>query len=503
MSRRGRRFDAEPKLNLKKVFAVIIALLVIVMFVIGIKELLKDNKNTIQKSFAVGYYTVYENGKWGVIDTNQKTIIEPSYDEMILIPDNSKPIFITTLNSNYETGTFNTKVLNNSKKEIFTDYDTVEVIYNQDKSNNLWFEKNVLKVKKAEKYGLINLDGKEICACEYDEIKPIIGAKNILLTIKDGKQGAVNTTGTVVVKNEYENVTTITDKYEDGFIVKNDKYGIVNSTGELVLETKYDEIKNVDGNKTYVVKEADTWQIIDESKKTYLVNEFEDIKDINLNNVIIKKNGKYGIISLQGETKVDYIYDDISFIFTDTFIAKKDNKYGIIDINGQEKLGFNYTFIKYEEEADFIRAQKENSQTELLDRNFKLKAEGIVSEINTDKNYIRVRVGEEYKYYNFKLEEKTNIEVLNTNTLFLSKQNGKYGYINEKGIVVVDYIYDDAKEQNKYGYVAVKKDGKWGCLDQNGKVIVEPKYKLENNLVVDFIGEWHLAEDLNANYYTK
>ena len=87
--------------------------------------------------------------------------------------------------------------------------------------------------------------------------------------------------------------------------------------------------------------------------------------------------------------------------------------------------------------------------------------------------------------------------------MFLSKKDGKYGFVNEKGIVVVDYQYEDATEQNKYGYAAVKKDGKWGCIDSKGKVVEECKNSLENALVVDFIASWHLATDINANYYTK
>jgi len=507
MSRRsrGRRYDTEPKLNMKKVFAVIIAMLVIVMFVVGIRELLKDQDNIKDKTFITAYYAIYENEKWGVIDTKQNIIIEPSYDEMILVPDNSKPIFICMINTNYEEGTFETKVLDNNNKELYTNYDKVEVIYNQDESNNLWYENNVLKVQKEGKYGLINLEGKELVQCSYDDIKPVIGTKNVLITIKDGKQGIVDSHGNVIIENDYVEVNTLTDKYENGFVVKSeeDNFGIVNSNGEVVLETKYEEIKNVYGNNMYVVKEASKWKIVDEEENSYLEDAFEDVKQINSNNIVVKKDEKYGIVTTSGEVKVDYLYDDLEFIFTDTYIAKKDNKYGIININNEEKLEFAYTYINYEQEADFIRAQKEDSQTELLDREFNVKAEGIVSEINTDKNYIRVRVGEDYKYYNFKLEEKQSTEILNTNTIFLSKKDGKYGYVNEEGIVVVDYIYDDATEQNKYGYVAVKKDGKWGSLDQKGKVIVEPKYELENHFVIDFIGSWYLAEDINANYYTK
>ena len=92
--------------------------------------------------------------------------------------------------------------------------------------------------------------------------------------------------------------------------------------------------------------------------------------------------------------------------------------------------------------------------------------------------------------------------ILKSNTLFLSKKDGKYGFVNKDNVVVVNYIYDDATEQNEYGFSAVKKNGVWGVIDQKGNVIVEPKYNLDNNAIVNFIGKWHISEDLNANYYT-
>ena len=116
--------------------------------------------------------------------------------------------------------------------------------------------------------------------------------------------------------------------------------------------------------------------------------------------------------------------------------------------------------------------------------------------------FIRVRVSNEYKYYNFKLDEKTNKDVYVANTLFTYKENGKYGFKDKDGKVVVEAKYDDATEQNDCGYVAVKKDGKWGSLDQFGNVVVEPKYNLDNNEEIDFIGKWHVSADMNANYYT-
>ena len=91
---KGIRYDTEAKLNVKKVIAVIIAILVITMFIIVIRELLKQQDNVKEKTFITAYYPIYENGKWGVIDTKQNIIIKPTYEEMIIVPNNSKPIFI-------------------------------------------------------------------------------------------------------------------------------------------------------------------------------------------------------------------------------------------------------------------------------------------------------------------------------------------------------------------------------------------------------------------------
>ncbi len=502
---RGKRYDDEPKLNIKKVFAVAIAFAVIIMFIFLIVDLLNGGNSLSNKNFATAYYAIYENNKWGIIDTKGNTVIEPQYDEMITIPDNSKKVFICVYDTNYSTGEFKSKAINEKNETLYTEYQKVEIIANNDANNNMWYESNTLKVQKDGKYGLIDLNGKNILACEYDEITPLIGTKNILITTKNGSKGAVDCLGKVIIENNYKTITSLTSKYEDGFIVENaeGKFGVISYNKEIVLEPKYEKIANVYGNNMYVVTENGVSKIVDKEGNTFLEGKFEEVKEINVDDIVVKKSGKYGIVSKTGEEKVAAQYEDLKYAFSEYYIAKKEGKYGIINLTNEEKLEFKYTYLSYSSEAGFIQAETGNYETELLDRDLQVKVKGIISEINIDKGYIKVREDDKYKYYNLSLQERENTDILKENTLFLKKENGKYGYTNEKGIVVVDYIYDDATEQNNYGYVAVKKDGKWGCIDQNGKVVVEPTYDLTNNLVIDFIGSWHLAEDINANYYTK
>ena len=124
-------------------------------------------------------------------------------------------------------------------------------------------------------------------------------------------------------------------------------------------------------------------------------------------------------------------------------------------------------------------------------------------DLDDEKGYIKLREGEETKYYNFKFEERKESDIFTSNTLFISKKDGKYGFVDKEGNVVVDYIYDDATQQNEYGFAGVKKDGKWGVVDKQGKLLQEPTYDLEDYLTVDFIGRWHLGKDLNMNYYNQ
>lgn len=69
MSRvRGRRYDNEPKLNIKKVIAFVIAIAVVIMVFISVKNLLTKEKKNPSVSVQTTYFSVMENNKWGVID---------------------------------------------------------------------------------------------------------------------------------------------------------------------------------------------------------------------------------------------------------------------------------------------------------------------------------------------------------------------------------------------------------------------------------------------------
>lgn len=488
---------------MKKVFAVIMAIVVIIMFVFVIQKLLTKPKG--DKIASVSYFASFENNKYGVIDSNGKSVIEPSYGEYIVVPNEKKDVFLCTYDVDYQNNTYKTKALNSKNEEIFKGYEQILPLDNLDEQNNVYYEDQVLKVVKNGKYGLINLDGKEILSCEYDNISALRETKNSILVEKDGKVGIVDHKGTQVIPAQYSAIKPLGEDSKLGYIVMNaeNKYGVVDVTNKTVLENKYEQVKQTTAEGMYIVKEAGSWKVIKKDGTIVVDEKYDDIISISKDYIVVKKDNKQGVVNVAAEEVLPISYEQVEEAFTDSFIVKKGEKYGVVKKDQETAVEIAYEYMNYLAEGNLVIATKQDATSDIIGNDYTVKLTGIISELNVEKGYFKIRIGEEYKYYNFKLEEKKSTEVLTASTLFLIKQDGKYGYTDKNGEVVVEPIYDDAKEQNIYGYAAVKKDGKWGSLDKNGNVVAEPMQNLENHLQVDFIGNWYLGEDLNLKMYIK
>ena len=56
------------------------------------------------------------------------------------------------------------------------------------------------------------------------------------------------------------------------------------------------------------------------------------------------------------------------------------------------------------------------------------------------------------------------------------KQNNKWGYMDVDGKVTIEPKYDDCKDFSN-GFAAVKKNDKWGYINAEGKMMIEPSFE--------------------------
>lgn len=53
----------------------------------------------------------------------------------------------------------------------------------------------------------------------------------------------------------------------------------------------------------------------------------------------------------------------------------------------------------------------------------------------------------------------------------MANQNDKWGFVNKKGQLITECIYDEVEYFTEDGIAKVKKDGKYGFIDGNGKMV--------------------------------
>ena len=104
---------------MKKIVGVVIAFIIIIIAIFAIIKKSDDNSYEIEEVKDFYYFKLYENEKYGVIDTSGNILVPAKYD-MLEIPNPSKPVFIGYLS--YNEGKSETEVINNKNEKILEMY---------------------------------------------------------------------------------------------------------------------------------------------------------------------------------------------------------------------------------------------------------------------------------------------------------------------------------------------------------------------------------------------
>ena len=99
---------------------------------------------------------------------------------------------------------------------------------------------------------------------------------------------------------------------------------------------------------------------------------------------------------------------------------------------------------------------------------------------------------------------KSASELFPDNEIYADQQNGKWGFVDKAGNVVVDYQYEKATDLNSRGFAGIKQDGKWGVINKNGEVIFKPAYNIPiQNGEPYFIGKYYrIVSGYDEAYFT-
>ena len=518
----------------KRIRWIIISVLTIIVLAIGIMAIVNELNlhYKIEEISEYNYFILEQNGKYGVIDKSGNIVIDADY-EAVQIPNPSKDIFICIKEYNQDTKEYATVVYNGKKEEILSNYNNVQAVAIFTNINSTPYERSVLTYKENGKYGLIDLQGKEITKPIYDEISSINYKEGTFLVKQNEQEGIINMKGKTIIKCEYESVTSDNYYNEDqnnekaGFIVskKTDdgyRYGYINYRGSKIVKPIFTQLERVteisDDKNIYFIAFKDGQAGLLKNNKEIVNYEYEDIQYNVLSDVfIIQRNGKYGATTREGKT---ILYPEYSSVYTggiyinavkDNVIEvfdlqgnkietdinskiktensnyyitiDKNNIYKVVDANENVIINNDYNYMEYLPGDCFIVAR--DSKNGVVDINGKsvieLKYDSI-SRIN-ETNILQAETNKSIELYNLNMKKITTMsnatikEVKDDKEYILLFSENDFKYLDKDGnILKAQELF---KENNLF---AKNVNGKWGFVDKNGNLKVQNKYEV----VTDF-----------------
>ena len=315
------------------------------------------------------------------------------------------------------------------------------------------------KISENEyRYGCINIDDEMVIPQKYDYIQGFKLNKVTPARLKD-KEGAINMNGEIVVPFEYKLVGVFS---EDMAYVLNDKnkVGFVNIKGDLIIPFKYNEYSDsyFSEGLACVKNEEDKCGFIDKTGQVVIPFKYDWAKpfhsdyaavgydfSIDMDGDIPTTSYKNSYINKGGEIVMKPITNGTCRDFSESGYAEVhlDYKgYGIVDRHFNLVLPCEYYIVYCSGFAT----------DELIPVAYDKKQYGIYNAYK--REFVVPCEYEElgYAYYEGYIS---------------AMKNGKLGYLDESGKVVIPFSYDSASDFSE-GFAVVERYGKYGYVDRYG-----------------------------------
>lgn len=348
----------------------------------------------------------------------------------------------------------------------------------------------------------------------------------------------------------------LVENYHQGFsrIKKDQVFGYLNYCGDETIPCQFEKAEPFNDGKA-LVKKFD-WYFIDVyGNESEALENIEDVKSLHLGVSIAKfKNGKQALIDngydISKKTLSEY-FDEITVFNNELFKVRTGKTYGLIKIDGTTKIDAIYDNLNATTEQGKWMIIEQNKKVGLMDAegNIKIKPlyESIINlnidpslstnanlgiardeagvrlidfkELRTSKTYAYIGEFNNYglapikdgKYNGFiNMELKVVIEPsysilgnFNQYGLVPACKGGgnggsKCGFIKYDGTEIIPIIFDEIAQFNKFGLVVVKENLK-NCSLPAGNCRADMVYDKNGNIV---IGKTNEAAPIGVKYIT-
>ncbi|WPP49014.1 WG repeat-containing protein [Catalinimonas niigatensis] len=266
-------------------------------------------------------HTVWERndqGKYGLINYAGARILETKYDTISALQEGT--VYTFQKEGNYGIMSKQGKILvdlSNNFQELYT------------------MSNHYLGVKIEEKFGFVDTLGRLRIANRYDSISHF---KSNMAAIKLlNRWGYIDRSEHLVVQPHFEKAYPFIDGL--AIVRKEGKYGMVNKKGETIVPNEYDKISpSIEGR--YLVekykdgsKQQTLVGLVSSDGHPLIYPKYDSLEDLGNGFVIISRNDRYGLLTMQGRSTIPLRYNNIKYDpFNDLYLVLEEQGWKTIDI---------------------------------------------------------------------------------------------------------------------------------------------------------------------------
>lgn len=255
-------------------------------------------------------------------------------------------------------------------------------------------------------------------------------------------------------------------------LIKPNKWGFVNENNKIMIPFEYDFVNPFENGLAYAKNNGKEFFLTKRNLK--LTGDYDEARIFTFGLAPVSKNKKWGFIDETGKLVIPLVYDQVEYFTQNNLSAvTKNGKSGFIDKHGKEMIPVIYEKV-ISEQLDNIVIARKNYKWAFFD--------------NTGKQL------SDFLYTNVQRAWKGDDTTFFENGPASVKVNGKYIFLNKNLHPAFSNLsFDSATSFDSNRNAIVMKNGKFGVLKDDGKLVIPTEYTAIEN--------YNSNGDPNPNFY--
>lgn len=412
--------------------------------------------------------SVYSYGGEGFIDKTGELVIEPIFDD----------------SRNFFEGLARVKV---GDKWGFIDK-TGKIVIEPSYYDARSFSEGLAGVRIGKKWGFIDKLGNVVIEPTFDDVRSFSEG---LAGAKTGQWGFIDKSGNIIIKPSFDDILDFSQGLArvgkfiglDGY-KKLYKYGFVDKAGNMVVKQEFDDAGSFTDDGLACVLIDGRRGFIDKTGSFAFDQTFDNAKDFSEGLAGVRIGEKWGFIDKNGAFVIDPVYgyvEKFSEGLAEVQIGDQfDDPRGFIDKNGNVVIEAKYDWA-FDFKDGLAKVGVYDAFSGFIDKSGNMvDKEGFSSNDYFSEGLCSVEVPYRYGLQTVDGAAITDpiykyLEICPNELVLAEKEYGEWGIIDQKGNTVLDFVYHRISYSRGKFYLE-NEEYEIGVADNNGKVVVEPKY---------------------------